>query len=281
MANLKNDMGLTANDILKRGPKDFKTLEIRVMLMEYYSGIKTKDENNGIHTHAHSSPPVARPRPQSPKNKKDKKKRNRLMRVLKRIGGWFKHKGDWIEEMRGNLSVVSIFIATVTFQALVNPPGGFIQQGIIEGSSLNCTTIYNNEEYCPGEAVSSYNFVHGFLPYVICNTISFISSLSVTLLLVSGIPMKNKVLIWLLSIGMCIALTTLALAYVFAFLLLTPIHLLSNNNVLITLGMSFLAWVGLLVLIMLSITLRLIIWMVKKCLKRSISKLFTCGSGES
>ncbi|XP_028752080.1 uncharacterized protein LOC114711819 [Neltuma alba] len=278
MASLENDMGLTAYEILKRSPKDFKTLEIQVMLMEY-SGTRD-DEKNGIHTPSHTSPPVARPRIR----RKKKKKRNCLIRLLKWIGGWFKHKGDWVEEMRGNLSLVSTVIATITFQSLVNPPGGFIQQGLSQGPSnieaLNCTVLSNNKSYCPGEAVSSFHSQSLFLEYVIYNTISFISSLSVTLLLISGVPMKNKALIWLLSIGMCITLTTLALAYLVALLMVMPDHLRNNKAALITILASILSWAGLLVLVLVLITLRFIIWIVKKFV-RAIKKLFTCGIRES
>ncbi|XP_028752074.1 uncharacterized protein LOC114711812 [Neltuma alba] len=276
MASFKNDMGLTAYDILKRNPKDFKTLEIQVMLTDY-SGIRA--EKNGIHTHSHSSPPVARPKPQT-----RKKKRNCFIKILKWIGGWFKHKGDWVEEMRGNLSLVSTVIATITFQSLINPPGGFIQQGLSQGSSnieaLKCTILPNNVSYCPGEALSSFSSQDMFLEYVIFNTISFISSLSVTLLLVSGVPMKNKALIWLLSIGMCITLTTLALAYLTALCMVMPNHLLWNKAGWTTLAASICAWSGLLVLIVVLITLRFIIWVVKKC-ARLIRKLLTCGIRES
>ncbi|XP_028752077.1 uncharacterized protein LOC114711816 [Neltuma alba] len=187
MASLKNDMGLTAYDILKRNPKDFKTSKIQVTLMDY-SGIRI--EKNGIHTHSHSSPSVARPKPQT-----REKNRNCFIKILKWIGGWFKHKGGWVEEMRGNLSLVSTVIAAIRFQSLINPPGGFIQQGLSQGSSnieaLKCTFLPNNVSYCPREAVSSFSFQDLFLEFVIYNAVSFISSLSVTLLLVSGVPMKN------------------------------------------------------------------------------------------
>ncbi|KAK4269126.1 hypothetical protein QN277_022323 [Acacia crassicarpa] len=246
LVRLKNDMDLTAYDILKRSPRDFKTLEIQVMLMEY-SGIRT--ENNRI------------------SQIRRKKKRNCLIGILKWIGGWFRHKGDWLEEMRGNLSLVSTVIASITFQSLINPPGGPIQQGLsgLSNAPLNCTTLYDNESYCPGEAVSSFRFQgSAFSEYVICNTISFMSSLSVTLLLFSGVSMKNKALIWLLSIGMCVTLTTLALAYVCALAMVMPRHLQQNNAVSMTIESAIFAWCGLLGLIMVLITLRLIIWSVKK-----------------
>ncbi|KAI9119872.1 hypothetical protein K1719_009261 [Acacia pycnantha] len=185
--------------------------------------------------------------------------------------------------MRGNLSLVSTVIASITFQSLINPPGGSIQQGLSRdplNEALNCTMLSNNQSYCPGEAVSSFHHRDEFLGYVICNTICFMSSLSVTLLLVSGLPMKNKAVIWLLSIGMCDTLTTLALAYFNALAMVMPDHLRRNNAFSITLVASILAWCGLLVLIMVLITLRLIIWIVKKFV-RAIRKLFTCGIRES
>lgn len=40
------------------------------------------------------------------------------------MGKWFKHNGNWLEEMRGNLSLVATVIATITFQVTMNPPGG-------------------------------------------------------------------------------------------------------------------------------------------------------------
>lgn len=43
---MKNDVGLGAYDILKHSPKDFKTLEIQVILMEY-PGNRTTDEKKG------------------------------------------------------------------------------------------------------------------------------------------------------------------------------------------------------------------------------------------
>ncbi|KAI9119704.1 hypothetical protein K1719_009093 [Acacia pycnantha] len=273
LASLKNDMGLTAYDILKRSPRDFKTLEIQVMLMEC-PGIRT--ENNGIFQTLSHSPPPQDARPQI----RRKKKRNCLIRILKWIGGWFRHRGDWVEEMRGNLSLVSTVITSITFQSLINPPGGSIQQGLSPSEALNCTNLDNKGRYCPGEAVSSIHHEDEFLRYVICNTICFMSSLSVTLLLFSGVPMKNKALIWLLCIGMCVTLTTLVLAYLKAMNMVMPNHLSINDAVWTTTGASIMAWCGLLGLIMVLITLRLIIWIVKKFV-RAIRKLFACGIRES
>lgn len=47
------------------------------------------------------------------------------------------------------------------------------------------------------------------------NTISFVASLSVTLLLVSGVPLKNELTMQMLSIGTRITLTFHVLTYLF------------------------------------------------------------------
>ncbi|KAI9119768.1 hypothetical protein K1719_009157 [Acacia pycnantha] len=144
IANLKNNKGLTAHDILQeQSPKDFKICEIHHMLT------MVKREENFCE---------------------------------KKLTDWLSHGGEWLEEMRGNLSLVSTVIATITFQALINPPGSFIQQGLslppeenttsssnqvlnnVTSSSydLNCTILHDNRTYCPGQAMASYS---NFLPH--------------------------------------------------------------------------------------------------------------------
>ncbi|RHN39386.1 putative PGG domain-containing protein [Medicago truncatula] len=68
----------------------------------------------------------------------------------------------------------------------------------------------------------SYLYHDEYLRFLICNTICFIASLSVILLLVSGIPINNKFSMWLLSIGMSIVITSLALTYLYAANMVTP-----------------------------------------------------------
>ena len=58
--------------------------------------------------------------------------------------------------------------------------------------------------------------------FLICNTISFTASLCVTFLLISGFPLRNKLCMGLLTFSMCITLTFLAFAYIYAFILLIP-----------------------------------------------------------
>ncbi|KAI9108707.1 hypothetical protein K1719_020354 [Acacia pycnantha] len=84
-----------------------------------------------------------------------KKKGKRTKKIFKRMGKWFKHDGNWLEEMRGNLSLVATVIATMTFQVAINPPGGFIQQGLDNKRPLSCLEHYfeHNFKTCPGDAM--------------------------------------------------------------------------------------------------------------------------------
>ncbi|WJX92181.1 hypothetical protein P8452_73861 [Trifolium repens] len=47
-------------------------------------------------------------------------------KVLERLGDWlsYKDKNKWLEQMRGNLSLMATVIATMTFQMALNPTGG-------------------------------------------------------------------------------------------------------------------------------------------------------------
>ncbi|XP_028752069.1 ankyrin repeat-containing protein BDA1-like [Neltuma alba] len=183
--NLKNDMGCTALDIAYGFPKDSKSLEIQVILME--CGIRRGGRE--------------------------------------KIG----------EDMRGNLSLVATVISTITFQAALNPPGSVIQQNIRPSDpDFNLTTSYNtsindgplgclpyrdnfgfDRSYrpCPGQAMFAYREPYYFGKFITYKTISFVASLCVALLLVSRVPLKHRFVLWLLSIGMGIALTCLLNAY--------------------------------------------------------------------
>ncbi|XP_054779900.1 uncharacterized protein LOC129287698 [Prosopis cineraria] len=146
IADLRREIEFTVHDTLERSPNDFKICKIQHMLI--------KAENEGFQADNPQSHP---PPPSLPS-----------MNIFKHIPNgfrnWLMGEGDdWLKEMRGNLSLVSTVIATITFQALINPPGGFIQQGLLSGENttssngvLNCTVLSGNQTYCPGQAISSF-----------------------------------------------------------------------------------------------------------------------------
>ncbi|KAK6914721.1 PGG domain [Dillenia turbinata] len=105
-----------------------------------------------------------------------------MLRVIRLICQWLrdclKTDTDWIKETQGTLMLVASVIATVTFQSVVNPPKTLTKD---------------------------------FLTF---NTISFISTLSIILLLISGLPLKNKVGAWLLTIAMSSTIIFIGLTYI-------------------------------------------------------------------
>ncbi|KAL6286613.1 hypothetical protein ACE6H2_011003 [Prunus campanulata] len=126
--------------------------------------------------------------------------------LINRLGNCLEYPRTWLEETRCMLMILATMISTTTFQAAVDPPGGVWQD--------------NNTNSSTGVAGSG--FPKDFLEFVTFNTVSFIASLSVTLLLVGGFPLRNRVIMWLLSMAMCLTLTSMALTYVLAIILVFP-----------------------------------------------------------
>ncbi|XP_028786836.1 uncharacterized protein LOC114742788 [Neltuma alba] len=150
---------------------------------------------------------------------------------------------NFVEEIRGNVRAASVFIATVSFQALINPPGGLIQQGLLSrgnasnsssSGALNCTTLNDLHQYCPGQAVSSFRDQQRFWVYVEDITLSFYGSICVTLLLVSGVPLQNSAVVWILPPSILLTLFSLAFAYLSALDFMIPDHLLASGLQIVT-----------------------------------------------
>ncbi|TKY64309.1 PGG domain mitogen-activated protein kinase 15-like [Spatholobus suberectus] len=123
-------------------------------------------------------------------------------RVVTRNGSHDGH--NWMEEKRGSLMVVATLIATITFQIAINPPGGVWQSDA--DSQQGCA---------PGKRCEAGTSVLAFrgdkdqkLKYeifILLCTISFSASLTTILLLICGIPLRNKFVMWFLTIVMFIS----------------------------------------------------------------------------
>ncbi|XP_008232267.1 PREDICTED: uncharacterized protein LOC103331421 [Prunus mume] len=192
---------------------------------------------------------------------------NPNVRILQRLMKWFKYPNQWLEEMRGLLMVVATVISTMTFQAVVSPPGGVWQENNTNSSivSNDQSIIFCSEDnVCvAGTAVLGYTFPGDFLDFIKFNTVSFLASVSVTLMLVSGFPLHNRICMWLLLMAMCVALTCMALTYLKVLLLVVPFGDLFNSSFKIY-KKSFKLWIGLLVMISVMNTTHFLIWVVEK-----------------
>ena len=101
-----------------------------------------------------------------------------------------------MDDMRGALLVVATVTATITYQLVVDPPEGVWKRSMANESA----------------SISFY----------FCNTAGFTASMSVILLLISGISLKNKIFLGLLMLIMCTTLSCLVITYVMALSFLFP-----------------------------------------------------------
>ncbi|KAL6286489.1 hypothetical protein ACE6H2_010879 [Prunus campanulata] len=241
-ANAVNGMFLITLDVLEHSiiaREEFSTTTQEIQPISTDSGINNEND--------HAPPPPVRP--------------------LQRLMECFEFPNKWLEEMRGLVMVVATVISTMTFQAVVNPPGGVWQENNTNSSILfkdQSIKFCSEENVCvAGTAVLGYTFASEFLDFIKFNTISFLASMSVTLLLVSGFPLHNQICTWLLLMAMCVTLTFMALTYLKVLLLVVPFGDLFNSSFEIY-EKSFKIWIGLLVMVSVMHTIRFLIWVVKK-----------------
>ncbi|KAJ4708988.1 Ankyrin repeat family protein, partial [Melia azedarach] len=157
---------------------------------------------------------------------------------------------DWLKEKRSALMVVASLIGTVAFQAGVSPPGGVWQDD--NGHKAGSPILADNNRYF-------YNI------FFTLNSIGFVASLSIILLLISGLPwFKRKFFTWILMVIMWIAITAMALAYMF-----TVASLTGTDNIFPVSGANFIecVWIGLMGILLLAHIMRLLVKMITYFIK--------------
>lgn len=155
---------------------------------------------------------------------------------------------EWISKRRDALMVVASLIATMAFQSGLNPPGGLWQddspdQGHPQGHQA-------------GQAIMASKYPTDYSYYLSYNTTGFIASLSIILLLITGLPFKRRFFMWLLTAIMGVAITSMALTYCVSIFIFTPKDQESIVKKVIKYGI--IAWSVVMSLLMLLQTFRLI-----------------------
>ncbi|PIN00114.1 26S proteasome regulatory complex, subunit PSMD10 [Handroanthus impetiginosus] len=180
----------------------------------------------------------------------------------------FKNQAEWLEKKRNALMVVASLIATMAFQVGVNPPGGVWQDDkVVDSQEDPFITQLTHQGHLAGISIMARNYPVGYTGFYICNTMSFIASLSIILLLISGLPIRRKFFMWILMLITWISITTIALTYLNSISLVTAYD--DRTSLQSVLGNSILVWFGLMALLFIGHTIRLIIKLVKKLRKRS------------
>ncbi|XVE70860.1 hypothetical protein DITRI_Ditri10aG0104600 [Diplodiscus trichospermus] len=156
-------------------------------------------------------------------------------------------KEDWLTRKRDALMVVASLIATMAFQASLTPPGGLWQD---DSQGENGT-----EPHQAGTSIIADKDQSNYTLYLSFNTTSFVASLSIILLLITGLPFKRRFFMWILIVIVWIAITFMALTYRTSLLVFTPEA--QKLNVTRVLEYAIKVWSGVMALLLLGHTIRL------------------------
>ncbi|KAI5320142.1 hypothetical protein L3X38_039850 [Prunus dulcis] len=171
-----------------------------------------------------------------------------------------KKPSDWLGRKRSSLMVVASLLATVAFQSALTPPGGVWQDDLKVDDKGNPV----DKPHSVGTAVMAYNQPKGYGLFMIFNTIAFLTSLSIILLLVSGLPIKRRRWVWIQMVIMWVAISTLVITYFISLRHMSP----DDSNVKKMLRevteKSVLTWLCLMVVVFVGNCVRMNLWVLRK-----------------
>ncbi|KAG8375718.1 hypothetical protein BUALT_Bualt10G0129600 [Buddleja alternifolia] len=149
--------------------------------------------------------------------------RNLRIRSILRLKRWNYNKTqtqrvNWLTKKGDAIMVMAVLIATMTFQAGVNPAGGIWQDNLTQD-------LHGNPAIKPhraGEAIMAYNHPEAYKNFIRSNTIAFVSSVTTILLLISGLPFRGRLFMWILMVIMWLTVTSLSVSYAISVVVVTP-----------------------------------------------------------
>ncbi|OMO70657.1 hypothetical protein CCACVL1_18713 [Corchorus capsularis] len=241
--NSLNSIRMSALDMLDYAARDFKSLEIREILLRaalHVGGEQEQEEGAGGCTVGYIG-----------------------KKIKEGLGYLFKHQDDdWVKSMQKTLMVVAALTATMSFQVVTNPPGGVWQQDY-NNTEIPGVCNKTSDGIChAGKAVLGYKEPSDYLLLMYFATLSFVFSLGVVLLGVSGIPLKNKFFTWLFILAMLASISFTILTFVDALVMLVPRPPVDKPG-FNTLSRFIDAWIGVLGVVLIFATIRLLLWFKK------------------
>ncbi|KAG9448725.1 hypothetical protein H6P81_008690 [Aristolochia fimbriata] len=179
-----------------------------------------------------------------------------------------KRHEEWLTETKGALMIVAILIATVTYQAGLYPPGGVLQKDSDSTEGLSLAQR-------PGLAVLGLSDRQSYIFFSTFNTLGFLSSLSIILMLVSGFPLEQELFMRVLMVITWVAISSMALTYGNSFAYMTPTQVWGKAGANNIACVSVMLWLVLMsVLLLLGHFVRLVVslttWLLDKM--RSLRK---------
>ncbi|KAF3774123.1 hypothetical protein EJ110_NYTH53862 [Nymphaea thermarum] len=111
------------------------------------------------------------------------------------------------KEKRGAKMIVSILIATLTYQASLNPPGGFWQDDKFEsvGNNTAASPVEQSANVFGPTGTAINRNINGFQLFLIANTVALFASLVIILILTSAKTVRRRRMMWLLMALMWIS----------------------------------------------------------------------------
>ncbi|KAM1095459.1 hypothetical protein EV1_010422 [Malus domestica] len=254
-----NGMSLTMLDILEYSSvarEDFsRSLEIQQILMDAGLIRRQNNDNDNPNSAVAAATVVVSPSPRTVKKKKKGSKPPGWF--WRKLMIWLGYPHEWVKETRGSLMIVATVISTMTFQDVVNPAGRLW----VDNLTKTCRTVWrenNDTDTTLGHSKDPMDYFPSFIAH---NTVSFLASLTVTLLLISRFPLHNRLSTWLLSMSMCVTLAFLALTYLTVLSMIGPNYGIQEPW---SLSATFIIlWIVLLVIGGVLHTLRFLIWVMK------------------
>lgn len=259
--NLQNRCGFTALDILTRTPRDLNDLEIEDSLVR--AGARFADIQSTSSSACYPSDALIK----SLEISRSLPPRLPPPALLQRGGvsgkkqpppKQKKHATDWLGRKRSALMVVASLLATVAFQAAITPTGGLWQDDLTEDASGQ--PVANPHK--AGTAVMAYNQRTEYGFYMISNTVAFLASLSIILLLVSGLPMKKRRWVWVQMVIMWIAITAQVITYFLSLRQMSPRDVAGRLKDVTQI--SVLSWLCLMIVVLLGNAARVNLWILRK-----------------
>ncbi|XP_030530062.1 ankyrin repeat-containing protein NPR4-like [Rhodamnia argentea] len=203
-----NKNGSTPLDVLKQSPRDLQDMEIEDSLLNK-GALRSKSIYPFDHDHDPDPdqpqvPQLWREAPTSPLLV--------LSKTPSRNKPPARKKENEISRHRSSLMVVASLIATVAFQAAITPPGGVWQNDL----TVDENGLPVKDPHYAGTSIMAHNQRAEYGLFFIFNTMAFLSSLSIILLLVSGLPIKRRRWMWVQMVTMWIAMTAQVITYFIA-----------------------------------------------------------------
>lgn len=257
--NAVNGNGFTALDTIEHTPRDFKAMEIRECLLNV-GALRARNipssapDTDQVITESEILLVIVNLEALAPPS--DVPPTATVAQPPSRgsaaINKHLKNHEEWLKENRGTLMVAATVIAAMAYQAGLNPPGGVWSEDDPNGP---------NGPKIAGESVMAYQYPLYSRIFWVCNTVSFVASLSITLLVVSGIPLKRRIIMWILMAAMWVTITFMVFSYCSSMVTISTSSLENEGRIIKNMTKYSLdLWLGLIGIVLLVHSCRFLKW---------------------